>query len=414
MPCTSDECLVRCKSFLKIANTLVLYGTQIENAGIVNGKMGITFFLFHYALTPYKKAFGILFFIMLIATGLQALLPFISKAVIDTGIYTQDIDFIYMMLIGNIVLLLSVTLSNILRDWVLLHVSTRVNISLISDYLIKLMKLPVTFFENKLVGDILQRAYDHERIRSFVMNNSLGMVFSCVTFLVFSAILLVYNPGIFFIFIAGSVLFVAWILIFLSVRKKLDWEYFDLNAKNQSFWVETVGNVQEIKINNYEDVKRWKWEGIQARMYHLSLKVLKVNNAQSLGAQFINSMTNLGVTFYCAVAVIRGDITFGVMISTQFIIGMLNGPVAQLVGFIQSLQYAKISVKKYLFKDPRRQGNGDSRRQRLRQIDAAETASATVFAFIRRNLHRRDEYQQHKSSSVACEVRLGDAGRQIV
>ena len=178
--------------------------------------------------TPYKKAFGILFAIMLIATGLQAVLPFISKSVIDIGIYTQDISFIYMMLIGNIVLLLSITLSNVLRDWVLLHVSTRVNISLISDYLIKLMKLPVTFFENKLVGDILQRAGDHERIRSFVMNNSLGMFFSIITFVVFSIILLIYNPMIFFIFIAGSGIYVAWIFTFLSIRKKLDWEYFEL------------------------------------------------------------------------------------------------------------------------------------------------------------------------------------------
>ncbi len=247
------------------------------------------------------------------------------------------------MLIANVMLLLSITLSNVLRDWVLLHVSTRVNISLISDYLIKLMKLPATFFENKLVGDILQRAYDHERIRAFVMNNSLGMVFSAITFLVFSVILLIYNANIFFIFIAGSFLYVTWILVFLGVRKKLDWEYFELNAKNQSYWVETIENVQEIKINNYEDIKRWKWEALQARLYRLSLKVLKVNNAQALGAQFINGMQNLAVTFFCAIAVIHGEITFGVMISTQFIIGMLNGPVAQLVGFIQSAQYAKIS-----------------------------------------------------------------------
>jgi ATP-binding cassette subfamily B protein len=293
--------------------------------------------------TPYKKAFGILLFIMLIATGLQALLPFISKAVIDIGIYTRDISFIHYMLAGNVVLLLSVTLSNVLRDWVLLHVSTRVNISLISDYLVKLMKLPVTFFENKLVGDILQRAYDHERIRGFVMNNSLGMLFSSITFLVFSIVLLIYNPIIFYIFVVGSFLYVVWILTFLGIRKKLDWEYFDLNAKNQSYWVETIENIQEIKINNYEDIKRWKWEAIQARIYRLSLKVMKINNAQSMGAQFINSITNLGVTFFCAVAVINGEITFGVMISTQFIIGMLNGPVAQLVGFIQSGQYAKIS-----------------------------------------------------------------------
>lgn len=152
-----------------------------------------------------------MFLVMLIATGLQAILPFISKSVIDIGIYSHDISFIHMMLIGNIVLLLSITLSNVLRDWVLLHVSTRVNISLISDYLIKLMKLPVTFFENKLVGDILQRASDHERIRSFVMNNSLGMLFSMIIFIVFSAILLIYNLVIFFIFIAGSFLYVVWI-----------------------------------------------------------------------------------------------------------------------------------------------------------------------------------------------------------
>ena len=293
--------------------------------------------------TPYKHAFGILFLIMFISTLLQAFLPFISKAVIDTGIYTGDITFINMVLIANIVLLLSITLSNILRDWVLLHVTTRVNISLISDYLIKLMKLPVSFFENKLVGDILQRAYDHDRIRNFVMNNSLGMVFSLVTFLIFSIILLLFNKIIFFIFIAGSIIYVIWVLMFLSIRKKLDWEYFELMSKDRSYWVETIENVQEIKINNYEDVKRWKWEGIQARLYRLNVKILNINNAQTLGSQFINNMQNMAVVFFCAIAVINGDITFGIMISTQFIIGMLNGPVTQFVGFVQSFQYAKIS-----------------------------------------------------------------------
>lgn len=292
---------------------------------------------------PYKGAFGTLFFIMLIATALQALLPFISKSVIDIGIYTKDISFINLMLIGNIILLLSITLSNILRDWVLLHVSSRVNISLISDYLIKLMKLPTSFFENKLVGDILQRAYDHERIRSFVINNSLGMLFSIITFLVFSVILLIYNSIIFFIFLGGSILYIAWILTFLNIRKNLDWEYFDLNAKNQSYWVETIENISEIKNNNYEDTKRWKWEAIQARIYRLNIKILKINNAQVLGSQFINNLENLAVTFFCAKAVINGEISFGIMISTQFIMGMLNGPVAQFVGFIQSAQFAKIS-----------------------------------------------------------------------
>lgn len=292
---------------------------------------------------PYKQAFYILFFIMFIATLLQALLPFISKAVIDTGIQTRDITFIYMILIGNAILLLSITLSNILREWVLLHVTARVNISLLSDYLIKLMKLPVSFFENKLVGDILQRASDHERIRNFIMTNSLGTLFSMITFIIFSIILLVYHKIIFLIFIVGSAIYAGWILVFLKIRKKIDWENFELSSKNQSHWVETIESIQEIKINNYEDQKRWKWEGIQARLYRVNQKVLKINAAQSLGAQFINGIQNMMVTFYCAIAVINGEITFGVMVSVQFIIGMLNGPVSQFISFIQAAQYAKIS-----------------------------------------------------------------------
>lgn len=169
------------------------------------------------------------------------------------------------------------------------------------------------------------------------------MVFSMVTFLIFSIILLVFHKTIFFLFIAGSFLYVCWILLFLKIRKKLDWEYFELTSKNQSYWVETIRNIQDIKINNYEDLKRWKWEAIQARLYRLNLKVLKINNTQSLGSQFINKMQNMLITFYCAIAVINGEITFGVMISVQFIIGMLNGPVAQFINFIQSAQYAKIS-----------------------------------------------------------------------
>jgi ATP-binding cassette subfamily B protein len=205
------------------------------------------------------------------------------------------------------------------------------------------MQLPVTFFENKMIGDILQRAQDHERIRSFILNNSLDLVFSSVTFVVFSAILLFYNQAIFLIFIAGSILYILWVLGFQRIRKKLDWEYFDLTSKNQSYWVETVSCIQDIKINNYEKQKRWKWENIQAKLYHVNLKVLNINNAQNLGAQFIQNIKNLAITFFCAKAVISGEITFGVMISTQFIIGMLNTPLTQFISFIISAQYAKIS-----------------------------------------------------------------------
>lgn len=292
---------------------------------------------------PYKKSFVNLFVVMLVVTALQGLLPFISKAVIDVGIQTHDVDFISIVLIANIAIYVSILLSNMVRDWILLHVTARVNIALISDYLIKLMLLPITFFENKMTGDILQRAQDHERIRSFIMNNSINMIFSSLTFLVFGIILLIYNTTIFYIFLGGSVLYVLWVMGFMKLRKKLDWEYFDLVARNQSYWVETIGGIQDIKINNYEKPKRWKWEDIQARLYKVNVRSLNINNIQNLGAQFIDNIKNLSITFYCAMAVIKGEMTFGVMISTQFMIGMLNGPVVQFIQFLLSYQFAKIS-----------------------------------------------------------------------
>jgi len=291
----------------------------------------------------YKKSFANLFVVMLMVTLLQALLPFISKAVIDVGIRTGDVHFIDMILIGNIVIVVSIVLFNAVRDWILLHITSRVNISMISDYLMKLLALPVSFFENKMVGDILQRANDHERIRSFIMNNSLNLVFSTVTFFIFSIILATFNLDIFLIFIIGSVIYITWILIFLKIRKKLDWEYFDLTSKNQSFWVEAVASIQDIKLNNYEKAKRWKWEKVQARLYKVNQRMLTIQNWQSSGAQCIDSLKNLFITFIAAKSVIQGEITFGIMISSQFILGMLNGPITQLLSFVVSAQYAHIS-----------------------------------------------------------------------
>ena len=302
-----------------------------------------TFESFLGYLRPYKSSFITLFVVMFLVTVLQGLLPFISKAVIDVGIQTHDIDFINILLIGNIAIYVSILLANLVRDWILLHITSRVNIALISDYLIKLMSLPITFFENKMTGDILQRANDHERIRSFIMNNSIGMLFSILTFVVFAVILAVYNSIIFYIFLFGSILYVVWVMAFLKLRKKLDWEYFELVSKNQSYWVEAIEGIQDIKINNYERPKRWKWENIQAKLYKVNVRALNVTNLQNIGAQFIDNIKNLAITFFCAKAVIAGQMTFGVMISTQFIIGMLNAPVNQFIQFIISYQFAKIS-----------------------------------------------------------------------
>lgn len=292
---------------------------------------------------PYKKNFLVVLFVMLLSTLLQGLLPFISKSVIDVGIMTSDVNFINMILVGNICILVSIMVFSVIRDWILMHITARVNIALISDYLYKLMKLPVSFFENKLLGDILQRAQDHERIRSFVMNNSLSLIFSSFTFVIFSMILFVYEGKIFLIFISGSIIYIAWIFLFLNIRKKLDWQYFELISKNQSYWVETVSAIQDIKIFNYERIRRWKWEEIQAQLYYVNKRVLSINNIQNLGANFIDQIKNMCITFFCAKAVIQGEITYGTMISTQFIIGMLNGPLVQFINFVISAQYAKIS-----------------------------------------------------------------------
>lgn len=293
--------------------------------------------------SPYKKDFAHLLFIMTIVTALQAVIPFISRSIIDVGIRTHDVNFINMIITANIVILLSITLANAVRDWVLQHLTARINVALISDYLIKLMKLPITFFENKMMGDILQRAQDHERIRSFIMNNSLNMIFSMLTFLTFSVILLVFNSTIFYLFIAGTVLYLIWVFAFMKLRRKLDWNYFELSAKDQSIWIETITSIQDIKVNNYEKAKRWKWENVQARLYKTNLRMQTINNAQNLGSQFIDGLKNLLITFFCAKAVIAGEMTFGVMISTQIIIGMLNAPISQFVQFVISAQIAKMS-----------------------------------------------------------------------
>jgi len=295
---------------------------------------------------PYHKSVFNLLLVMFIVTLLQGLLPFISRAVIDTGIQTNDIDFINIVLIANITIIVAMMLGNSVRDWILLHITSRVNIALVSDYLVKLMRLPITFFESKLVGDILQRSNDHERIRNFITGNALNLVFATITFFVFTIVLLIFNPIIFLIFLLGNAIYITWVLSSLRWRKKLDWESFDITSKNQSYWVETIGCIQDIKTNNYEMHRRWGWEEIQSELYRVNQRVLKLNNIQSIGAQFIANVTNLVITFYCAKAVIQGEITFGVMISTQFIIGMLNGPILQFIQYVHSYQYAKISYQR--------------------------------------------------------------------
>lgn len=298
--------------------------------------------IFRY-FKPYKTSMVNLLVVMLFVTSLQAVVPFITRSIIDVGVSTQNMNFVNIMLIANIAILLATTFSNAVRDWIILHLTSRINISLISDYLLKLMKLPMSFFENKTIGDILQRAQDHQRIKDFIMGSSLNLLFSGMTFIVFAIILAIYNSFIFWVFIAGSILYLSWGMAFLAIRKRLDTNYFSLMAKDQSYWVETISGMQDIKINNYETEKRWKWENLQARLYKVNLKLHSITNYQNLGGQFIDNLKNIIITIICAKAVINGEMSFGIMISTQIIIGMLNSPIQQFIQFITSAQSAKIS-----------------------------------------------------------------------
>ena len=230
------------------------------------------------------------------------------------------------------------------RGWILLHISTRINISILTDFLIKLMKLPVSFFDSKHTGDIMQRMNDHSRIESFLTGSSLNVLFSLINLVIFSVVLAIFNVGIFAVFAIASVLYALWVIVFLKKRRVLDYKRFDVAAKEQSTTIQLVQGMQEIKLNGAERPMRWTWERLQAKLFGLSMKGLSLNQWQQAGAFFINEGKNIFITFLSAKAVIDGQMTLGSMLAVQYIIGQLNSPIEQMIGFAQSLQNAKISM----------------------------------------------------------------------
>jgi len=294
-------------------------------------------------LRPYRAQIYQLLGVMLLLTLMQGVLPFFFRAIVDVGIGRRDLTFINVLLVANVVLILSIALGNLVRDWLLKHVAARFSIALISDYLIKLLRMPLAYFETRTSGDVLQRVSDHERIKTFLLNQSLGVIFALLSLGVFSGVLLVFSTALFFIFTGGSLLYIGWVLLFTRFQEKLDGNFNELNAQNQSYWVEMLSSVTDIKINNYDQKKRWKWENIQADLYQLNLRFLSVTHIQEIGSQLINGLKNVFLTFYSAKAVLTGEMSLGVMISTQFIIGFLNGPISQFIGFLQSANMAKLS-----------------------------------------------------------------------
>ena len=294
----------------------------------------------------YRK----LFFQMLLGLGLgslmQLVVPFLTQSVVDIGINGKDISFIYLILIAQAMLIIGRVTVDFIRSWILLHISTRINISILTDFLIKLMKLPMSFFDTKMTGDIMQRMGDQKRIELFLTSTTLTTFFSLFNLLIFSAVLAYYNLVIFGVFIISSVLYTVWIALFLERRRQLNYKNFEIGAKNQSTIVQLVNGMQEIKLNNCEQQKRWEWEHLQARQFRFNVKNLALSQYQQGGSTFINEGTNLLITFLSAKAVIDGHLTLGGMMALQYIIGQVNAPIQQLLGFIQNYQDAKISLER--------------------------------------------------------------------
>ena len=302
-------------------------------------------FLFTY-FRPHKRFYLQLILGMLVGSVMLLILPFLTQAVVDIGINNQDIGFIYLVLIAQLVLIAGRTSIEFIRSWILLHMSTRINISLISDYLIKLMRLPARFFDSKMTGDILQRIGDHSRIESFLTQSTLGIVFSIFNLFIFSAVLAIYNLNILAIFLFGSLLYIGWIILFLRKRRELDQRRFIQLSDNQNSIIQLVAGMQEIKLNNCEKQKRWEWESIQAKIFRIRVKSLALLQYQQVGSVVINESKNVIIAFLAAKAVIDGQMTLGVMFAVQFIIGQMNGPIDQLVGFFHATQDAKISLER--------------------------------------------------------------------
>ena len=300
-------------------------------------------FLLGY-LKRYRYYFGQVFLGLAVGSLLQLLFPFLTQAIVDLGIDHEDLGLIWLILLGQLALVTSQTALDFIQRWILLHVSMRVNISLVSDFFIKLLRLPMGFFDTRLMGDLMQRMGDHKRVEQYLTNEALTVLFSLLTFLVFGGVLLVYDPLIFAVFVAGSLLYGLWIAFFLGKRKRIDYELFEKEAENNNKTYRFITTMQEIKLQDCEQRRRWEWEDVQAGLFRVQAKSLKLRQAQEAGGILITQVKNILVTVLAATAVINGQMTLGMMLAVQYIIGQLNRPVEQLMRFIYASQDVKISL----------------------------------------------------------------------
>jgi ATP-binding cassette subfamily B protein len=311
----------------------------------VNYQRNSLSYLFSY-LKPHHRLIFQLFLGLLLGSMIQLVLPFFTQSIVDVGIRIRSVNFIYLILAGQLMLFLGRTVVEFIRRWILLHLSTRINISIISDFLIKLMKLPLSFFDQKMLGDLLRRIEDHSRIEHFISASSLNILFSGFNLIIFALVLLFYNIPIFIVFFIASTFYVVYVLVFMKKRRDLDYKRFNQMARNQTGLIQLIQGMTEIKLNNSEKQKRWEWERIQASLFQVNLKSMRLQQYQDAGSMFINELKNMVITVMAAQAVIEGQMTLGMMMSVQYIIGQMNGPVNDFVTFSRELQDARMSLER--------------------------------------------------------------------
>ena len=297
-------------------------------------------------LKPYKKYYFQLFLSLGMATVISVILPFLTQAIVDVGVNNQDVNFVYLILIAQVVLFLSNKAGEIIRSWLLLHMTTRINISILSDFLVKLMKLPVSYFEKKTPGDIMQRMNDHNAIQGFFTATSLEFVFTISNIIVFGSILGFYDIKIFIIYCIGTALYFGWVILFMKKRKELNYKFFDQAILNQNNTLQLVNGMQEIKLQNCERQKRWEWERVQAKNFKLGILSNSVSQIELTGANIINELKNILLTCYSASMVIEGNMTLGMMLAVSYIVGQLNFITPGLINFMHAGQLAQLSIER--------------------------------------------------------------------
>lgn len=297
-------------------------------------------------LAQSKRQIAQVFIALIITSLIQLIFPFLTQSIVDTGINGQNLQYVTIILIAQLMLTFSRTIVNFIRSRLLLRISNILNLQILSDFWIKLTKLPVSYFDVHHTGDTLQRIGDHRQIQNFLTGTALNTLFSLFNFVVYAVVLVIYSVQLFFVFLIGSIIYFTWIQFFLKIRRKINYQTFYLSAKEKNATLQLVQGMQEIRLNNAEKQKRWYWENIQAAVFKLNFKSLNYNQWQQAGATMINGIQDLAITFIVAKLVIEGQLTLGAMLAVQYIIGQLSGPINQWIGFVQSAQDAKISMER--------------------------------------------------------------------